>query len=311
MQQRESKFFQLFNKPNLKTSFGQNSSGGVFLFMKFKIFLLAFSVGFVFCFSAALFFIFGFSGNRNEEISELSENQVFLEEENAVFLLVYENENGFGPFTLINFDAKNGRIPVLTFSEKAAMDYGGVFLTAGALFSSVPPEVFAGTVETNLEIELSGYFIWNSESAEKIISKAGTFDYILPKNIRYSEGATYVNLVSGVQNMNGKKICDIIEYPKFSEAERCDTASRICAAFFNRRLRRFLPESNVYPVIFNYTETDLSAFDKERYSKLAEVLCSSGKSLSGHITNDTERSPETGLLYFSDSTKERIKKYFG
>ena len=111
--------------------------------------------------------------------------------------------------------------------------------------------------------------------------------------------------------MNGKKICDIIEYPKFSEAERCDTASRICAAFFNRRLRRFLPESNVYPVIFNYTETDLSAFDKERYSKLAEVLCSSGKSLSGHITNDTERSPETGLLYFSDSTKERIKKYFG
>ncbi|MBQ6580105.1 MAG: hypothetical protein IIX33_04690, partial [Oscillospiraceae bacterium] len=80
---------------------------------------------------------------------------------------------------------------------------------------------------------------------------------------------------------------------------------------FNRRLRRFLPESNVYPVIFNYTETDLSAFDKERYSKLAEVLCSSGKSLSGHITNDTERSPETGLLYFSDSTKERIKKYFG
>mgnify|MGYP007112558967 CR=1 FL=1 len=59
------------------------------------------------------------------------------------------------------------------------------------------------------------------------------------------------------------------------------------------------------------TETDLSAFDKEKYSKLIEVLCSSGESLSGHITNDTERSPETGLLYFSDSTKERIRKYFG
>ena len=53
--------------------------------MKFKVFLLAFSVGFVFCFSAALFFIFGFSGNRNEEISELSEETSFLEEEKAVF----------------------------------------------------------------------------------------------------------------------------------------------------------------------------------------------------------------------------------
>ena len=280
--------------------------------MKLRIFILAFSVGFVFCFSAAAFFIFGLSEKSpSENVPEVSESPVFLEEEQAVFLLVYKNEKGFGPFTLINFDAKNGRIPVFTFSKNAALDYGGVFLSADALFSSVSPEVFAGTVETNLGIELSGYFIWNSEAAEKIISKAGTFDYVLPKNIKYSDGTTYVNLISGVQCMNGKKICDIIEYPKFSEAERCDTFSRIASAFFNRRLKRFLPESNVYPVIFNYTETDLSAFDKERYSKLAEILCSSGSSLSGHITNDTERSPETGLLYFSDSTKERIKKYFG
>jgi hypothetical protein len=188
---------------------------------------------------------------------------------------------------------------------------GGVFVSAGSLFSSVSPEVFAGTVETNLGIELSGYFIWNGESAEKIISKAGTFDYILPKNIKYSQGSTYVNLISGVQNMNGKKICDVIGYPKFSEAERCDIVSRMAAAFLNRRLKRFLPESGLYSVLFNYTETDITAFDKERYAKLVEVLCASGKSLSGHITNDTERSPETVLLYFSDSTKNRIIKYFG
>ena len=67
----------------------------------------------------------------------------------------------------------------------------------------------------------------------------------------------------------------------------------------------------LYPVLFNYTETDLSAFDKEKYSKLIEVLCSSGESLSGHITNDTEKDLSTGLLYFSDPTKERIIKYFG
>ena len=280
--------------------------------MKLKIFILAFSVGFVFCFSVAVFLVFAFSKNHPQNpIPQSSENAVFLEEENAVFLLIYESENGFGPFTIINFDAKNGRIPVFTFSEKAALNYGGVYLSAGALFPSVSPKVFAGTVETNLGIEFSGYFIWNDEAAEKIISKAGTFDYILPENIKYSQGATYVNLVYGVQNMNGKKICDIIENPKFSEAERCDIVSRMAASFLNRRLKRFLPESNLYSVLFNYTETDLSAFDKERYSKLVEVLCSSGESLSGHITNDTERSAETGLLYFSDSTKERIKKYFG
>ena len=278
--------------------------------MKLRIFALAFSVGFIFCFSVAIFFVFRFSPAENDREEFLAEDAVFLEEETANFLLIYEDESGFGPFTVVGFDAARGRIPVFAFSEKAALDYGGVFISAGALCSSVSPKVFAGTVEKELGIELSGYIIWNRESAEAITAKAGTFDYVLPKDIFYSDEKTYVNLVSGVQNMNGKKICDVISYPSFSEAERCDTASRIIAAFFNRRLKRFLPESAVYSVIFNYTETDITAFDKEKYSKLIEVLCSLGESISGHITNDTERDANTGLLYFSDSTKERIKKYF-
>ena len=280
--------------------------------MRLRIFALAFSAGFVFCFFAGAFFVFRFSGSAEPEPEEeVPYEEVFLEEEKAVFLLIYEDENSFGPFTLIGFDTGNGRIPVFTFSEKAALSYGGVFLSAGALCSSVSPEIFAGTVETNLGTELSGYFIWNRESAEKIVAKVGTFDYVLPENIRYSNGDSYVNLVSGVQNMNGKKICDIFASPEYSEGERCDVVSRITAAFLNRRLRRFLPESNIYSTIFNYTKTDVSAFDKERFSKLIEVLCSSGKSISSHVTNDTERDVSTGLLYFSDSTKERILKYFG
>ena len=280
--------------------------------MKMRIFALAFSLGFVFFFSFAVFYVLGFSKTKPEEASFEEEIEaVFLEEDSAVFLLIYDGERDFGPFTLICFDAKTGRIPVFSFSKKAALDYGGVSVSSGALFESVSPEVFAGTVETNLGIELSGYFIWNRESCEEIISGAGTFDYVLPETVCYSTENSYVNLLSGVQNMNGKKICDIISCPYFSEGERCDITSRLIAAFFNRRIKRFLPESRVYSLVFNYTETDVSAFDKERYSKLIEVLSNSGESLSGHITNDTEKDPNTGLLYFSDSTKERVKKYFG
>ena len=102
-----------------------------------------------------------------------------------------------------------------------------VSASAEALFSSVSPEIFAGTVETNLGIELAGYFVWNRESAEEIIAKAGTFDYVLPEDIKYSDGSSYVNLSSGVQNMNGKKICDIALSPKFSEAEISSSKFRI------------------------------------------------------------------------------------
>ena len=278
--------------------------------MKLKIFALAFSVCFVFCFSAAAFFVFRFSKPLEQSLEE-QEEAVFLEVESASFLLVYEEEGAFGPFTIVNFDAKAGRIPVFTFSKNAAFDYGGVTVSAGALFSSVSPEVFAGAVETNLGIELCGYFIWNRESAEAIIGKTGGFDYVLPEELYYRGGTSFVHLLAGVQNMTAKKICDVITYPKFSEGERCDVSSRMAACFFNRRLKRFLPESGVYPILFNYTKTDISAFDKEKYAKLAEVLCSSGGSLASHITNDTEKDVNTGLLYFSDTTKNRVKKYFG
>ncbi|MBR2041044.1 MAG: LCP family protein [Oscillospiraceae bacterium] len=280
--------------------------------MKIRIFALAFSVGFILSVFGAALFIFRYYGAKPEEaLPEKPAETVFLETESANFLLIFEEEGNFGPFSLVNFDAKTGRIPVFSFSQKAAVDYGGVKISAGKLFSSVSPEVFAGTIETNLGIEISGYLIWNRESAEALIAKAGTFDYILPKDIRYSDGTRYVNLISGVQSMNGKKICDIITNPKFSEGERCDTLSRMISAFFNRRLRRFLPESGVYSVIFNYTKTDISAFDREKYSALIKVLCDSGESLSGHVTNDTEREVSTGLLYFSEGTLGRIKKYFG
>lgn len=277
--------------------------------MKLRIFALAFAGAFVFCFSAAAFLVAGFEKPPEDSFEEEAET-VFLEEDFAVFLLIHKNKNGFGPFTLVCFDAESGRIPVFSFSEKAAFDYGGVTLSAGSLFSSVSPGIFCGAVEKNLGIMLSGYFIWDERACEEIIGSAGTFDYILPKSLYFSDGKSYVNLISGVQNMNGKKICDVVDFPRFSEAERCDTASRLCAAFLNRRLKRLLPESRVHSVIFNYTETDLSAFDRERYSKLIEVLCASGESLSGHITNDTEKDPASGLLYFSKTTKERVKKYF-
>ncbi len=280
--------------------------------MKLRIFALAFSVGFVFFFFAAAFFVIGFAKEPAlEDTAETEQEPIFLETDSAVFLLVFDNGSGFGPFSLVCFDAKAGRIPVFTFSEKAALDYGGVTVPAGELFSSVSPEAFAGTVETNLDIELSGYFILNREAFEEIVTKAGTFDYVLPKNIRYTSGAVSVNLLSGVQNMNGKKICDIILFPGFSEGERCDITSRLGAAFFNRRIKRFLPESGIYSVIFNYTKTDVSAFDKERYAKLAQVISAGKESPAGHITNDTERDINTGLLYFSDETKTRVKKYFG
>ena len=141
--------------------------------------------------------------------------------------------------------------------------------------------------------------------------RLGGFDYILPENLYYSDGTRYVNLSAGVQNMTGKKVYDIVTYPGFSESARCDTLSRIFAAFFERRLRRFLPESgNIYNTIYKYTETDVTAFDAENYQALIKILAGSGNCVSSHVTNDVERDSESGLIYFSDETKTRIKKYF-
>lgn len=278
--------------------------------MRLKIFSLAFSVGFVFFFSIAAIYVYRFSGVASEE-PEATGEAPFLENDFAVFLLIFENGGEYGPFTLVSFDAKNGRVPVFTFSSMTAMSYSGLTVPAGELFKEVSPEIFAGAVETQLGVELSGYFIWNKDSAEAIVHKTGSFDYILPESLYYSDGVRYVNLAAGVQSMTGKKVFDIVTYPKFSEAERCDTASRIFAAFFERRLRRFLPESgNIYTTIYKYTETDVTALDVGKYQEIIKALVSGGSYVSSHVTNDVERDSQSGLIYLSEGTKARVGKYF-
>lgn len=298
-------FNELFSAPETKIK------TEALFFMRLKIFSLAFAAGFVFFFSIAAIYVYRFSGEASEE-PEITENETpFLEESSAVFLLAFENGGEYGPFTLVSFDAKNGRIPIFTFSSGTAMTYSGVTLPAGKLFEEVSREIFAGTVESQLGVELSGYFIWNKSSAEEIILKTGSFDYILPGSLYYSDGTRYVNLAAGVQSMTGKKVFDIVTYPDFSEAERCDTVSRIFAAFFERRLRRFLPESgNIYTTIYKYTETDVTALDVGKYQELIKVLASGGNCVSSHVTNDVERDPESGLIYLSEGTKARVRKYF-
>ncbi len=279
--------------------------------MKLKIFSLAFAAGFVFFFSIAAIYVYRFSGTEVETPETDSDDIPFLETDFASFLLIFKNDGSYGPFTIVSFDAKNGRIPVFTFSSMTAMTYSGVTLSAGELFSKVSHEIFAGTVESELGVEISGYFIWDKSGAEEIIAKTGNFDYILPESLYFSDGTRYVNLTAGVQNMTGKKVFDIVTYPNFSEATRCDTVSRIFAAFFERRLRRFLPESgNIYNTIYQCLETDVTAFDVEKYQSLVKVLATSGSYMSSHVTNDVELDTKTNLLYFSEATKARVKKYF-
>lgn len=280
--------------------------------MRFRIFALAFSAGFIICFSAAAVFILCFSGENIKEPSPAeTAEQGFPAAENAVFLLVYEDEGSCGPFCLAGFDAKKGRIPVFAFSGKTLMNYGGEEIPAERVFSSVSPELFAGKLEAELGIRISGYFIWNREGAEEIIAKTGTFGFFLPEDIIYSKEKSSVCLLSGNQSMSGKKICDILGFPGYSEEERAEIFAKMAEAFFGRRLKRFLPGSRVYSVLFNYTRTDLSAFGRENCERLAELLAAFGSGITVHIPNISEKDSATGFLRLSEKTRSLIKENFG
>lgn len=279
--------------------------------MKMRIFSLALGAGFLFLFSFTAVFVYRFSKADSKPAETETGEESYIYTEPAVFLLAFENGGEYGPFSLVALDVENGRIPVFSFSGNTAMEYSGTVLTASELFYASSEKVFAGAAEKALGIEIDGYFIWNEESAENIISKSGSFDYVLPESLKYSDGKRYIDLSAGVQSMTGKKFFDIVTYPKYSETERCDTLSRMLAEFLRRRLRRFLPENgDLSSVLYRSTKTDVSAIEREQHLAAIRELLSTGRISSSHVTCDVIKDEATGFFRFSDETLLRVKKYF-
>ena len=278
--------------------------------MKMKIFMLAFCVGFTFFFSAAAIFVWRYSSGGAEPpaAEESSGAEVFAK--SATLLLVFEEDGAAGPFTLVCFDPQSGRIPVLTFPAEAVLESAPGAPAAAEAFAALSRDEFAAAVENELGIGISGWFIWNRSTCEAVMPKAGSFDYILPESLHYSGGGRYIDLAAGVQSITGKKLYDLVTYPNFDPAARCDTTSRLISLFFGRRLRRFLPESSALSAaVYSSTENSADAFFRAELRGTIKALCAGKSAVASHVTCDLA-ADEGGRLYFSESTRERVKKYF-
>lgn len=274
-----------------------------------KIFMLAFCVGFVFFFSAAAVFVWRYSAAAEPpSAEESSAPEVFAK--NAALLLIFEDGGAAGPFTLVCFDPQNGRIPVLTFPAEAVLESTPGAPAAAEAFAALSHDEFAAAIEKELEIGISGWFIWNRGTCEAVMAKAGSFDYILPESLHYSGGGRYIDLAAGVQSITGKKLYDLVTFPDFDPAARCDMTSRLVSLFFGRRLRRFLPENSVLSAaVYSSTENSADAFFRAELRSTIKALCAGKNAVASHVTCDLD-ADEDGRLYFSESTRERVKKYF-
>lgn len=275
--------------------------------MKMKVFMAAFCAAFVLLFCVGAVLIYGRSEKAPPEEEESDSETVFANSENLV--LVFEHEGKPVVFSLLRFDAQKGRIPVLSFSPNVVFEHGGA-KTAEELYSELDMEEFCAAVSTELGIALDGWFVWDKNTCEKVMAKAGAFDYILEKPLYYVDEERYIDLSAGVQSISGKKLFDILTYPNFDEVTRCHTASRLIAAFFGRRLRRFSSENSALgAAVYNSTENSADAFFRAQLRTSVLALCGESTAVASHITCDMEED-EHGRLFFSEETRIRVRKYF-
>ena len=272
--------------------------------------MLAFFTGFVFVFSAAAIFVYRYSATDKKAPAEAESSSPEIYAESETLLLIFEEDGAAGPFTLVCFDPQNGRIPVLTFPAAAVFESLPDMPAAAKVYKELSHSEFAAATEKELGIAVSGWFIWNRNTCETVMAKAGSFDYILPESLFYSDGERYIDLSAGVQSITGKKFYDLVTYPDFDEISRCDVTSRLISSFFGRRLRRFLPEgSALSSSVYSSTENSVDAFLRAELRGAVKALCAEKNPISSHVTCDLDEGA-AGELYFSAVTRERIKKYF-
>ncbi|GEM_PF-1567142 len=283
--------------------------------MRVRMFFLAFTASFLLLFCGAAYAVFSFSqagaGMPAPQESSFGGGYIPREEDNFSVLLIGTGYGGKSAeyFTLVRFDMPAGRIPVFTFPASCTISYENEETDLRTLCNSSGTEALIAALEAEYGIPIDGWLRYGRAGCETIVDTLGSYDLSFPRALIYSGGGRSIHLLAGMQRMNGKKTFDVISFPDFTETERCDRISKLVAAFLSRRLIRLTKEGgNNFDVVADNTEASFGAKEHALREPGLAFLASLDVTVSSHITMEAEL--RDGKLYLTDTSRERLLKYF-
>jgi len=246
-------------------------------------------------------------------------NEVFVptQKDSINFLIALgEKSDGIAKtYMLIRINPLSGQIPVCVFNENTAAKTIEKNDTLGGFYAKGGIVMAKQALEYTFDIKIDRYAKTTYEDYKTVLNTLGAVEFTVPYSLNYEGSDKIVKITSGKQLLNGAKIVDIMQYPKYKggELERMNMNAEVTAAAINQFLSIWLSSKidDIFSMVINLVDTDFTADDFEKLKPSMEFVARLSEKPSQAIYLDGKIDNQTSVIMPSAALKALIKTLYG
>mgnify|MGYP002406256277 CR=1 FL=1 len=246
-------------------------------------------------------------------------NEVFVptQKDSINFLIALgEKSDGIAKtYMLIRINPLSGQIPVCVFNENTAAKTIEKNDTLGGFYAKGGIVMAKQALEYTFDIKIDRYAKTTYEDYKTVLNTLGAVEFTVPYSLNYEGSDKIVKITSGKQLLNGAKIVDIMQYPKYKggELERMNMNAEVTAAAINQFLSIWLSSKidDIFSMVINLVDTDFTADDFEKLKPSMEFVARLSEKPSQAIYLDGKIDNKTSVVMPRAALKALIKALYG
>lgn len=237
-------------------------------------------------------------------------------EDRLVFLMAASENSSTPPdvYLLAGFLPDKGTIAICTLPTKTMITAGEQSGTLEELFDRGGLGYSAGLLGSYLGIDIERTAYIEVEGLRKLVESAGFYEYELGVELDYPMHQRQVVLGRGVQQLDGRKLMDILAYPAYKggETERCDRSTMLITRMVNDHLPDSLTAEGDVMVkcLLNNSKTDITFLDYEERKSPTRFLAQLRLPAATAVYIEGELSRDYSSFLLSESCRARLTSIY-
>lgn len=234
---------------------------------------------------------------------------------NLLVVMGETEEKGPEVFALAGFLPDRGQLTLALLPPKALLDYWNTTLTLEEAWQRGGESYCAKVIAGGLGISVDHTAWIDAKGLEGIMDQVGLMDYDLPVSLNYPMGDRQVVMNQGNQQLDGRKIADILFYPAYEggEQERSDRGVMLLCQLMSRLLPCSLEDrgDQLVTAFLNNARTDLSFPDYEYNKSAVKFLARQDPSPVTAVYVEGRLSRDYKQFHLTEGCALRLCQMFG
>lgn len=235
--------------------------------------------------------------------------------DSLTMVVIGTNETQAAEFLLIRFNPQYGQVPLSLLPPETIVTHKNQRMTLAQVYADGGGNAVKQALASRLGIIIERYASIPADTFIKVAQQVGSVVYTLPYDIEYKNQNGYsIQIPQGERKLDGQDIAYIFGYPGFDPEtfEKSEIAGGLIAAIINqnRNIASLGASENMFKMIVNVVDTDISFSDYEFRKNSADFVANLDTTIAGNLVIEGTYLSDGSAFELSERYVAYIQQYF-